>query len=153
MNTEKAIEVLNTLVEINNDRIEGYETALKETEEGDLKSLFSTFKQTSLNCKGELESEVQRLGGKPEEGTRTSGKFYRAWMDIKAAITGKDRKAILNSCEYGEDVAVATYDKVIKNDCEELTAEQRSMVQEQYRLIKADHDTVRNLRDAVVEQD
>ena len=153
MNTEKAIEVLNTLVEINNDRIEGYETAMKETEEGDLKSLFTTFKQTSLNCKGILESEVQRMGGKPEEGTRTSGKFYRAWMDIKAALTGKDRKAILNSCEYGEDVAVATYDNVLKNDCEELTADQRNMVKEQYRLIKADHDKVRNLRDALVEQD
>ena len=153
MNTEKAIEVLNTLVEINNDRIEGYETAMKETEEGDLKSLFTTFKQTSLKCKVDLESEVQRMGGKPEEGTRTSGKFYRAWMDIKAALTGKDRKAILNSCEYGEDVAVATYDNVLKNDCEELTADQRNMVQEQYRLIKADHDKVRNLRDALVEQD
>jgi len=153
MNTEKAIEVLNTLVEINNDRIEGYETALKETEEVDLKSLFTNFKQTSLKSKAELESAVQQLGGKPEEGTRTSGKFYRAWMDIKAALTGKDRKAILNSCEFGEDVAVTTYDKVLKNDCDELTAEQRNMVKEQYMLIKADHDRVKNLRDALVEQD
>lgn len=151
MNNEKAIEVLNTLVEINNDRIEGYETASKETEEGDLKSLFSNFKQTSVKAKADLESAVQQLGGKPEEGTRTSGKVYRAWMDIKAAITGKDRKAILNSCEYGEDVAVATYDKVIKDDCDELNAEQRNMVKEQYRLIKADHDRVRSLRDALVE--
>ncbi len=27
-------------------------------------------------------------------------------MDVKAAFTGKDRKAILNSCEYGEDQAL-----------------------------------------------
>lgn len=153
MNKEKAIEVLNTLVEINNDRIVGYETASKETNEADLKSLFSNFQQTSQRCKAELVSEVQQLGGKPEEGTRTSGKFYRAWMDIKAALTGKDRKAILNSCEYGEDVAVATYDKVLKDDCDELTTQQRNMVKDQYRLIKADHDRVRNLRDALVEQD
>jgi hypothetical protein len=32
--------VLNTLIIINNDRIEGYETAAKETEEQDLKVLF-----------------------------------------------------------------------------------------------------------------
>lgn len=153
MNKEKAIEVLNTLVEINNDRIVGYETASKETNEADLKSLFSNFQQTSQRCKAELVSEVQQLGGKPEEGTRTSGKFYRAWMDIKAALTGKDRKAILNSCEYGEDVAVATYDKVLKDDCDELTTQQRNMVKDQYRLIKADHDRVRNLRDALVVQD
>ena len=36
MENEKTIEALNTLITINNDRIEGYETAAKETEEQDL---------------------------------------------------------------------------------------------------------------------
>ena len=35
MKEEKTIEVLNTLITINNDRIEGYETAAKETDEQD----------------------------------------------------------------------------------------------------------------------
>lgn len=30
MDKEKSIDVLNTLIEINNDRIEGYETASEE---------------------------------------------------------------------------------------------------------------------------
>ncbi|MFV5690362.1 PA2169 family four-helix-bundle protein [Flavobacterium sp. ZT3R25] len=68
-------------------------------------------------------------------------------MDVKAALTGKDRKAILNSCEYGEDVAVNTYEKALKDDIEDLTSEQREMLEAQYRLIKADHDKVKNLRD------
>jgi hypothetical protein len=33
--------------------------------------------------------------GTPEEGTRITGKFFRVWMDVKAALTNKDRKAIL----------------------------------------------------------
>jgi hypothetical protein len=33
MKIEKTVEVLNTLITINNDRIEGYETASEETEE------------------------------------------------------------------------------------------------------------------------
>ena len=45
MNTEKSIEILNSLIQINNDRIQGYETASKETEEVDLKS----FKQEVRN--------------------------------------------------------------------------------------------------------
>jgi len=32
-------------------------------------------------------------------------------MNFKAALTGKDRKAILNLCEYGEGATVDTYDK------------------------------------------
>ncbi|WP_240723501.1 ferritin-like domain-containing protein [Flavobacterium sp. GT3P67] len=139
--------MLNTLIEINNDRIEGYETASEETEEKDLKTLFSQLMKTSQKCKTELVNEVQKLGGTPIEGTRTTGKFFRVWMDVKAALTGKDRKAILNSCEFGEDVAVATYVKVLKNDIEDITSEHQDLLKAQYALIKADHDKVKGLRD------
>ena len=54
MNKEKSIDVINSLIEINNDRIEGYETASKETQEADLKSVFSQFAKTSEKCKLEL---------------------------------------------------------------------------------------------------
>lgn len=151
MDNEKTVDVLNTLIEINNDRIEGYETASKETDEHDLKNLFSSLIKTSKVCREELTQEVERLGGTPAEGTKITGKFFRAWMDVKAALTGKDRKAILNSCEYGEDVAVETYDKALKNDYEHLGVEQRSMIDEQRELIVADHDQIKELRDQLVE--
>jgi len=153
MEEKKSIDVLNKLVEINNDRIEGYETASKETQETDLKTLFSQLAQTSQDCRAELVDEVNQLGGEPVEGTTASGKFFRAWMDVKSALTGQDRKAILNSCEYGEDVAVDTYKKVLENNAEDLTEDQLAMVEEQYNLIKADHDLVKSLRDSLVESD
>ena len=146
MDTEKSIDVLNSLIQINNDRIEGYETASKEAEESDLKTLFSHFTETSLKCKAELVAEVERLGGKPIEGTTTSGKLYRVWMDIKSALTGSDRKAIVNSCEYGEDVAVQTYNDALSHN-KDLTQEQIMMIKEQHDAIKANHDKIKNLRD------
>jgi len=151
MEDKKAIDVLNKLIEINNDRIEGYETASKETEDTELKTLFTEFAQTSQEWNGDLIDEVNQLGGDPVEGTKTSGKFFRAWMDVKSALTGKDRKAILNSCEYGEDVAVNTYKKVLENNTDDLTEDQLAMVEEQYDMIKADHDMVKSLRDSLVE--
>ncbi len=151
MKNDNSIEVLNSLITINNDRIEGYETASDETEEQDLKTMFTEFKQTSQRCKQELVNEVIKMGGTPAEGTRTDGKVYRVWMDFKAAVTGKDRKAILNSCEYGEDIAVNTYEKVLNDKLSDVTPEQQTIINEQYALIKADHDTVRNMRDALVD--
>lgn len=151
MENQKAIDALNALVEINNDRIEGYETASKETDETDLKTLFGHLIETSQECKAGLVAEVAALGGTPVEGTKVSGKFFRAWMDVKAALTGKDHKAILNSCEYGEDVAVKTYRKVLEDDSNELTSDQIDMIEEQYEMIKEDHDTVKSLRDSLVE--
>ena len=150
MENEKTIAVLNTLITINNDRIEGYETASKETEEQDLKTLFAQFSSTSQKCKHELTNEVSKLGGTAAEGTLTIGKFFRVWMDVKAALTGKDRKAILNSCEYGEDQAKDTYEKVLENDIENLNAEQQTMIKAQHTLLKADHDKVKSMRDLVI---
>ncbi len=151
MGNEKQLDVLNSLVQINNDRIEGYETASKETNEQDLKSLFAQFIQTSQKCQSELVDEITSLGGTPTEGTKNAGKFFRVWMDVKAALTNKDRKTILDSCEFGEDQAVHTYNHVIKNDLSELSDAQRTMVNSQQVWIKADHDHVKKLRDSVLQ--
>jgi uncharacterized protein (TIGR02284 family) len=146
MDNEKTIDVLNTLIVINNDRIEGYETASKETDEADLKTLFAHFKQTSEKCRAELADEVKRLGGTPDEGTRITGKFFRVWMDVKAALTGKDRKVILDSCEYGEGVAAETYSDVLSKELENISADQQTMLHEQYSLLKADGEKVESLK-------
>lgn len=151
MENDKTIDVLNSLITINNDRIEGYETATEATEEHDLKTLFSRFIATSVKCKQELIGEVRKLGGEIAEGTKTSGKFFRVWMDVKAALTGKDRKAILNSCEYGEDQAQDAYNDALENDSEHLNASHRTMISSQKSLLNADHNHVKDLRDALVD--
>jgi len=149
MNNEKQIEALNTLIEINNDRIEGYTTAAKEAKETDLKMLFSENRDTSVKNKNELSNEVKKLGGKPIEDTRTTGKLYRAWMDIKAALVKEDRKAIIGSCEFGEDIAVKTYNDVLKNEAEHLSPNLHKIINEQRIAVKSEHDKIRNLRDAM----
>ena len=147
MNTVKSIEILNSLIEVNNDRIEGYKTALTETHEADVRLLFEECTQTSRNCHRELSHEVRTLGGTPLVGTRAAGKFFRIWMDLKAAMTITDRRTVLNSCQYGDEMAVQSYEIVLTKHLEDLTIPQQNMVKAQCVLIKADHDGVKNLRD------
>jgi uncharacterized protein (TIGR02284 family) len=153
MDNEKTIDVLNSIVQINNDRIEGYVTASKETEDVDLKTLFASLIDTSEQCKEDLENEVEKLGGEPTESTRITGKFFRVWMDVKAALTGNDRKAILNSCEYGEKAAQDAYESVLTDELENLTAEQQTMLAAQKQLLQADHNKIISLRDTLVESE
>lgn len=143
---EDSVDVLNNLLEINNDRIEGYNHASKETDESDLKKLFSRFAETSNDFKEVLTAEIQKLGGTPVEGTRTSGKLFRAWMDIKASLTNKDRKGILNSCEFGEDVAVKNYEDALKNN--NLESHIYQLINKQYAIIKAEYGKIKKLHDA-----
>src|SRR5688572_26231316 len=102
---EKMSGILNDLIRINHDRVVGYEKAIEELkpEDADLKALFQRYITESRQYAQELTQEVTRLGGNPADGTTNSGKIYRVWMDLKSAISGKDRKTILDNCEFGED--------------------------------------------------
>ena len=141
-------EVLNDLIQINNDRIEGYTKAIEElkSEDSDLKALFVKMIGESHKYKLALATEVQALGVDAETGTTNSGKIYRAWMDVKALFTGHDRKTVLNNCEAGEDAAQKAY-KMALNE-EELSANLRSLITEQKAALRVSHDEVKALRDA-----
>lgn len=147
MENNKAIEVLNSLLVINNDRIEGYQKATEETEDGSLKSLFGEFTATSQKCRRDLVEEISILGGTPTDSTRMDGKLFRVWMEVKAALTGDDRKAILNSCEEGEEKAVETYQDVIDDDMSHLSEQQQLMVMKQKSLIETDYNKVKSMAD------
>ncbi len=150
MENEKTIAALNKLVVINNDRIEGYKTAVKDTDQSDLKGLFTTYLTTSAHIKSELYDEIRKMGGELEEGTKTTGKLYRMWMDLKAALTSNDRKSILDSCEKGEAVALETYDEVLEDENVNLSPAHMMVIRAQRARIKADHDAVKAMRDSTV---
>jgi len=145
--TIATVEILNDLVEINNDRIVGYERALKELKDGDadLKSLFTSMIDESRKIRVDLAGEVQALGGEFEAGTTASGKLYRAWMDVKAVFTGNSRHSILANCEYGEDAAQNAYKEALEGD---LPAYIRTTLEAQKQMLKASHDRIKALRDA-----
>lgn len=144
---EKTVEVLNDLIEINNDRIRGYEKAAKETksEDADLRTLFNDMAIESRSYANDLRRYVQQSGEEPAQGTTARGKIYRAWMDVKAAFSGKDRKSILASCEFGEDAAQRAYKEALES--EDLTADTRQLITEQKASLKRSHDRIKSLRD------
>lgn len=147
-NNNKVTGLVNDLIRINNDRIVGYEKALEELkpEDADLKSLCIRYIAESRVYLNELTHEVTRLGGDPADGTTNSGKVYRVWMDVKAAVAGNDRKTILSNCEFGEDAAQKAYDMALNNDVE-LEAPLRDMIVKQKAQLKMAHDEVKRLRD------
>lgn len=143
---EKIVDVLNTLIQINNDRIDGYGHAEKETDESDLQKLFNGMGAKSRMINNLLANEVRKYGGQPTDSTTTLGKVFRVWMDFKATLTGKDRKAILTSCEFGEDAAQVTYADAIKKGSE-LPLDIIALIIDQKAQLSEDHNRVKSLRD------
>ncbi|MBO9153783.1 PA2169 family four-helix-bundle protein [Chitinophaga sp. GCM10012297] len=140
--------VLNDLIAIHNDRIAGYQKALKElkAEDSDLERLFTGMISESQDIRETLAAEVRAAGGDVESGTTASGKIYRAWMDVKAAFSGNDRKAVLSNCEAGEDAAQNAYKSALKEDG--LPSYLREVLTSQMQSLRASHDEVKALRDA-----
>lgn len=145
---DKLVEVLNDLIEINTDRITGYEKASEETKDVDvdLQAIFNKMADESRQYKAELTQEVSRLGGEPAEGRTKLGSIFQVWMDVKATFTGHDRQSVLESCEFGEDAAQKAYRSALASDAE-IDADTRQLISAQQVSLKSSHDIIKKHRD------
>ncbi len=147
-NNEKVVDALNDLVRINNDRIEGYEKAIKnsKSEDGDYDSLFTEMIQQSQKYREQLINEINSIGGEADRDSNTSsGKVYHVWMDVKSTFQGKTGSSALELCEFGEDAAQKAYDEALQ--VENLAGSTRDLVQNQKENLKKSHDTIKRERD------
>jgi len=148
---EKAIDVINDLIEINNDRVAGFEKAGNDLEAGDidLKTLFERFAQESRTYSNQLTLAVTQIGGDAETGTSSTGAIHRAWIDVKATFAGHDRKKVLEECERGEDAIKKAYQSALEPE-NELSFELIELLRTQQQDINAAHDQIKALRDSQV---
>src|ERR1700720_3174309 len=145
MDHHDVIATLNNLLEISRDGEQGFRTCAEGVESPNLKALFQVAARRCAEGAAELEAQVRSLGGEPAQGGSISGSMHRAWTNIKSAITGMNEHAVLSECERGEDVAKAAYEAALQKN---LPADVRTLVDRQYQGVKANHDRVRNLRNA-----
>jgi len=150
-NNKATIEALNDLVQINNDRIKGFEKAIKETTEAnndqELIAVFNNKILESQQLKSTLTQEVQVLGGDAATDTSVSGTIHRTWLQVKATFTGHSEKSILEECEFGEDAIKKAYQSAL--DEEGLPAYIRDILNDQKAIIDQSHDEIKALRDSV----
>jgi len=144
---EEIVEDLNDLVRINNDRIQGYEKAIEGNDDAQLSDLFRHYVVQSQKFRSQLAEHIVRIDGTAvtdAASTDITSKVHRAWIDIKTAVTGKDRDTVLSSVEFGENIAVEAYKNTIEKDHipayikEDLTM-QLSELNEAYQKMKAMH--------------
>jgi uncharacterized protein (TIGR02284 family) len=123
---------LDELLYFVNDRIEGYQRAVHESEDAQLRGYYKQLASQSRQFATDLNGYLTREGGEREESTTLKGKLYRAWMDAKAAVTGRDEKTILGSNVYGEEWALKAYEQALADQT--LTGPLRQAVARQYAL-------------------
>src|SRR5882762_10355232 len=104
------IKTLTNLIETLKDGQEGFKQSATGVDDPQLKTIFETFSLQRSKFAGELQNQVINLGEPdPEDSSSVTGSMHRAWINVKSAVTNRDRHAILAEAERGEDAAVAAY--------------------------------------------
>jgi uncharacterized protein (TIGR02284 family) len=144
MDKDRAVSVLEDLIETCKDGQKGYQDAASHAKRPDLKTYFNEQSLERARFAGELQEERIRLGetDKKDSGSAMAA-MHRAWIDTKVNLGAGD-KAILESVEAGEDRAKEAYQKAVTADLPENIAQ---VVRRQAASVQKAHDKVKGLRD------
>jgi uncharacterized protein (TIGR02284 family) len=139
---------LNDLIETCTDGEEGYRAAAEaiagETDP-DMRTLFNVYAQQRARFAAELQNEVLRRGGEPVKAGHVSAAFHRGWLNLKAALTGKDEFSIIGEIESGEQAAMRNYEHILKQN---LPSDILAIVEAQYAEVRQAHHRILSLQRA-----
>lgn len=143
--SEKAVKVLNGLIETTLDSANGYREAAENTDRSDLKTLFAERSAKREALASRLQNEVRTFGGEPEADPSMMGKAHNKFVDLMNALTGGSDKAVVDEVERGEDFMKQKFEKASRED--DLPMEVRGLIEKACQEIRLDHDTVSALKD------
>ena len=146
-NTKNLILMLNDLVIINNDRMEGYKKAENQVNANlNLSSIFRDKWQQSLTFITELRQNIKLLGDNDTDDINLAGKIFNIWLDFKNTLKQNTTSPILDSCELGEDLTIKAYNAVLQSKVG-IPAGIRQLIQEQQTAIKKSYDLVKKYKE------
>jgi uncharacterized protein (TIGR02284 family) len=136
--------ILKTLTSTLNDSVNGYREAAEHAEGSQFQQIFRDNASERERVAGELAGEVRRLGGSPDEDGTMLGKTHQRFLDLKAAVLGRDDKAIINEVERGEDYLKAKFKAAVEDNS--LSPESRAVVERAYQSVLKGHDQISQIK-------
>lgn len=139
-----AISMLNSLIATTIDSITGYEDSAQNIDNERFREIFRQRANERQQVVEQLRSEVRRLGGEPEDSGSFMGKAHQRFEDLKAAITGRNEKSIINEVERGEDYLKEKWQAALQSG--DLHGETHDLVERLYQDVKSGHDQMSQLK-------
>lgn len=140
----KELTTLETLLTTLNDSVNGYRDAAEHADSGQFKDLFQKIADDRGKGNESLRNRITALGGTPDSDGSIMGKTHQRFLDLKAAVTGRDDKAIVNEVERGEDYLKDKFETALKDV--DLSPDGRSAVETAYQSVRSGHDQMRDLK-------
>lgn len=148
MNNQQEIAVLNDLLHITNDRMEGFEKVEGKVWEmyPDVKDEYDHMISQSKIMKNELINLITEKQGVPDDSTSIAGALHRTWIDIKNSFTmGNLVESTLENVVFGEKAAIETYENALISG--NLSEKSNKIVSEQLRSLKNSYNQFRKIEE------
>lgn len=145
-NHDHDVKVLNTLIETTIDSADGYDEAAKDSHNHRYTSTFQTRAKERREVSAALQRQVRALGGKPEEDGSVLASAHRMFVNLRASISKGDR-AVIEEVERGEDHIKHQFEDALQDD--QLSAATRLAISDAFSSVKAGHDQMRDLKQAL----
>ena len=140
----EGIGTLETLTTTLIDSINGYKDAASNAESSQFQQLFRSMADDRSQVVEDLRSEIRRLGGNPPDDGSFLGSTHQRFLDLKAAVTGRDDQAIINEVERGEDYLKEKFETALNG--QDLPPESRSVIERAYQSVRQGHDQISSLK-------
>lgn len=147
MNNERTVSVLNDLLNITNDRIQGFSKVEDKVWDtySPLKSDYDQMVSQSQKMKSELNNLIIERGGEADNTGSTAGAIHRAWIDVKNSFSGDKAESTLENVVYGEEAAINAYQDAL--DSGDLCPESSRVVSDQLHHLKSSYNKFSNLNE------
>jgi uncharacterized protein (TIGR02284 family) len=146
MDRSHDITVLNSLTKTTLDSMKGYADAC-EGSDGTYREMFDSMSRERSQVASKLQAQVAVLGGDPEDDSSFTAAAHRTFMDLRAAVTGRDEAQIIKEVERGEDHIKNKYEEALKDG--DLTVETRQVIEQGYESVRKGHDRVSAIKHAL----
>lgn len=140
-------DMLKQLVQVNYDSRDGFRQVAEKVEEVAIANMFSELADQRDTNAAELARVLHNNGEEAPESGSMMASMHRTWVDFRTAIGG-GLLAILQEAERGEDYIKERYEELLKSNPASPVSD---LLHEQYAAVKAAHDRIRDMRDAMAE--
>ena len=137
-------KVLNGLIETTLDSVDGYRRAAEESSESRFATEFLARANERERIVRQLQDEVRRLGGDPDDDGGILAAAHRAFLGLRERLAGGGGDdAIIAEVDHGETYLREKWEAALKDD--DLSPQTRSLIVQAYQSIREGQEKWRAL--------
>lgn len=147
MENTAEIGVLNDLLQITNDRLEGFKNVDTKmiSSYPKLSDVYERMVTQAAQMRTDLAGIIKEKGGEVNNTTSMAGSLHRTWIDLKNSLSANRDEATLESVVFGESAAMNAYEKVLQR--EDLSADSYRILKDQFDIIRDSVDKFQYLKE------